>query len=85
MDGRSHASHTRVPTHLPPHTPAAHTPAAAASQYDEEDIFPRFTSCFNCAMISMFFPLIGALGVVPRAETMLRKDLASGAHRLSTW
>lgn len=33
----------------------------------------------------MFFPLIGASGVLPAAETMLRKDLASGAHRLWTW
>ena len=33
----------------------------------------------------MFFPLLGAVGVVPSAETMLRKDLSAGAHRLSTW
>ena len=53
--------------------------------YEESDIFPRFTACFNGALISMFFPLLGAVGVVPSAETMLRKDLSAGAHRLSTW
>ncbi len=33
----------------------------------------------------MFFPLLGAMPIVPKAESHLRKDLAAGAHRLSSW
>jgi len=52
---------------------------------DEQDIFPRFTIAFNHSLLTMFFPLMGAAGIIPAAETMLRKDLSSGTHRLWVW
>ncbi|KAL3927940.1 MAG: hypothetical protein SGPRY_002603 [Prymnesium sp.] len=56
------------------------TPSHAPSR-----ICDQVTAAFSHIIICMFFPLIGASGVLPAAETMLRKDLASGAHRLWTW
>ena len=53
--------------------------------YDLDDVRSRFSASFLAGLNWMFFPLLAALPLVPKAERMLRKDLQNGAYNLSAW
>lgn len=53
--------------------------------HTEADVFPRFAACFFVVVVRVFFPLLSSIHVLPTHKLQLRKELASGAYRLSAW
>lgn len=53
--------------------------------FKEDDIYPRFTLAFAIPIAWVFFPLLDSLGVVPKHEAQLRRELAVNTYRLSVW
>lgn len=52
----------------------------------EDDMLQRLTSAFVLVVgPGFFFPMMNSLALLPAAEVMLRRELASGSFRLSAW